>query len=140
MEQITVLQVSDSRNRWTSVGGRMIRIDRDPALAFGDDVFFERATDRDFRALAQAPLGRLDLQKVKEICFTYALGKREATTPAPVPKIDLTSGAVVYRVVIEANDLRAVIKPTRCADVMSRRPLKRPSPITLIGQTYLGCG
>ena len=118
----------------------MIRTDRDRALAFGDSVFFELARDRDFRALAQEPFGRLDLQKVKEIRFTYALGKREATTPAPVPKIDRANGTNVYHVVTEANDLRVVIEPTRCADVMSRRPFEKAVTVTLIGQTYLGCG
>ena len=117
----------------------MIRTDRDRALAFGDGVFFELATDRDFRALAQEPFGRPDLQTVKEIRFTYALGKREATTPAPVPKIDQANGTVVYRAVTEANDLRVVIEPTRCAVVMSRRPFEKTVTVTLIGQTYLGC-
>ena len=70
------------------MSGCIIRTDRDRALAFGDGVFFQLARDRDFRALAREPFGRLDVQKVKEIRFTYSLGKREATTPAPVPKID----------------------------------------------------
>ena len=40
----------------------------------------------------------------------------------------------------EANDLRVVIEPTRFADVMSRRPFEKAVTVTLIGQTYLGCG
>ena len=58
-------------------------------------VFFELAIDRDLRALAQDPFERLDVQKVKEIRFTYSLGKREVTTPAPVPKIDRKNGTNV---------------------------------------------
>ena len=100
----------------------MIRTDRYRALVFQDGVFFELATDRDFRALTQEPFGRLDLQKVKEIRFTYAPGKRGAATPAPVPKIDQANGTVVNHAVTEANDLRMIIEPARCADVMSRRP------------------
>ena len=73
----------------------MIRTDRDRVLAVGDGVFYELARDRDCRALAQEPFGRLDLQKVKEIRFTYALSKREATTPARVPKIDRANGTNV---------------------------------------------
>ena len=70
----------------------MIRTDRDRVLAFRVGVFFELARDRDFRALAQEPFGRLNLQKVKDIRFTYALGIRGATTPAPVSKIDRVNG------------------------------------------------
>ena len=40
----------------------------------------------------------------------------------------------------EANDLRVVIEPTRCADVMSRRLFEKAVTVTLTGQTYLDCG
>lgn len=140
LEQISVLHVSCGRERWTAMGGRMIGIDRDRVLAFWDGVFFELARDRDFRAVGQEPFWRLELQKGKEIRFTYALGQREAATPAPVPKIDPVSGSSVYHAVTEANDLRVAIEPTRCADVMSGKPFEKTVTVTLNGQTYRGCG
>lgn len=64
----------------------------------------------------------------------------EAATPAPVPKIDRAIGVSVYHAVTEANELRVVIEPTRCADVMSAKPFEKTVIVTLNGQTYCGCG
>ena len=140
LEHITVLEVFCGGRHWTAMGGRMIRIDKDRVLAFWDGVFFELARDRDFRAVGQEPFWRLELHKGKELRFTYDLGKREAVTPAPVPENDPANATSVYHAVTEANDLRVVIGPTPCTDVMSGRPFEKTVSVTLNGQTYHGCG
>ena len=140
LKDLTVLQVFCGRERWTSMGGRMIRIDKDRSLVSWNGVFFELARDRDFRAVGQEPFWGLQIEKGKELRFTYALGKRDASTPAPVPKIDRANGTSVYHAVTEANDLRVVVKPTRCLDVMSGRPFEKTVSVTHNGQIYQGCG
>lgn len=140
LNDFTVLQVFCGRKRWTSFGGRMIQIDKDRSLVFWNGVFFELARDRDFRAVGQEPFWRLQIEKGKELRFTYALGKQNASTPAPVPQIDRASGTNVYHAVTEANELRVVIKPTQCLDVMSGRPFEKTVTVTHNGQIYQGCG
>ena len=140
LERITVLEVFCGREHWAAMGGRMIQIDKERVLAFWNGVFFELARDHDFRALGQEPFWRLELQKGKELRFTYDLGKREAATHAPVPEKFPANGTSVYHSVTEANDLRVVIESTRCTDVMSGRPLEKTVTVTLNGQTYHGCG
>lgn len=140
VESITVLEVSCGAASWTAMGGRVIGIDADRALAPWDGVFFELARDRDFRALGQEPFWHLEIQKGKQLRFTYDLGEREAVAPAPVPGIDPENGASIYHAVTEANDLRVAIEPVPCADVMSGKPFEATVTVTLNGQTYHGCG
>ncbi len=140
LKDLTVLQVFCGRERWTSMGGQMIRIDKDRSLVFWNGVFFELARDRDFRAVGQEPFWGLQIEKGKDLRFTYDLGKRDASTPAPVPKIDRANGTSVYHAVTEADDLRVVVKPTRCLDVMSGRPFDKTVRVTHNGQIYQGCG
>lgn len=140
LERITVLEVSCADGRWAAMGGRLIGIDADRVLAPWDGVFFELARDRDFRAVGQEPFWRLEIHKGKELRFTYALGEREAVTPDPGPEIDPETAATVYHAVTEANDLRVVIEPTPCTDVMSGKAFQNTVKVTLNAQTYDGCG
>ena len=57
-----------------------------------------------------------------------------------MPKIDRAKRTNVYHAVTKANDLRVVIKPTRCLDVMSGRPFEKTVNATQNGQIYQGCG
>lgn len=118
----------------------MIRIDNDRVLAFWNGVFFELARDNDFRAVGQEPFWRLELQKGKELSFTYDLGKRKAVTRARAPENVLANGTSVYHAVTKANDLRVVIAPNRCTDVMSGKPFEVTVTVTLNGRTFNGCG
>ena len=118
----------------------MIQIDKNRSLVLWNGVFFELARDRDFRAVGQEPFWGLQIEKGKELRFTYALGKQNASTPAPVPTIDQISGTNDYHAVIKANNLRVVIKPIRCLDVMSGRPFEKTVTVTHNGQIYQGCG
>lgn len=140
LERIALLEVSCGGARWAALGGRLLEIDADHALAPWDGVFFELARDHDFRALGQEPGWHVEIHKGKEIRFIYAYGEREIITPAPKPATAPESGTRVYHAIIEANDLRVVIEPTRCTDVMSGNPFETTVTVTLNGQTFHGCG
>lgn len=139
LPRLTLLEVSCGGNPWAAMGGRLIWIDADRALAPWDGVFFELARDRDFRAAGQEPFWRLEIRKGKEIRFT-SVGKADAVTPTPRPETDAATGIRVYHAVTEANDLRVVIEPAPCTDVMSGKAFEATVTVTLNGQGYHGCG
>jgi hypothetical protein len=139
LEHLTVLEVSCGGTPWAAMGGRFIEVDADHALAPWDGVFFELERDRDFRAAGQEPFWRLEIAKGKEIRFTQ-VGKADAVTPTPGPATDPQTGARTYHAITEANDLRAVIEPTPCTDVMSGKPFATTVTVTLNGQRFHGCG
>ena len=95
---------------------------------------------RDFRAVGQEPFWSLQIEKGKELRFTYALGERNASTPVPVPKIDMANGTIVYHAITEENDLRVVIKPIQCLDDMSGRSFEKTVTVMHNEQIYQGCG
>jgi len=138
VDPISVLDVSCEGSAWAAMGGRLIGIDADRALAPWDGVFFELVRDHDVRALGQEPFWNLEIRKGKEIQFVYDLGERQVLTPMPIPRTE--GKATVYHAVTEANDLRVVIDPTPCTDVMSGKPFEATVTVTLNGQTYHGCG
>ena len=139
LERLTLIEVSCNDAPWAALGGRLIEIDANNVLAPWDGIFFELARDHDFRAAGQEPFWHLDIQKGKDIRFMQ-VSKTEVVTPMPMPKIDLKTGTKVYHAVTEANDLRVVIEPTSCTDVMSGKPFEATVTVTLYGQTYHGCG
>lgn len=140
LERLTLLEVSCDGVPWAAMGGLLLEIDADRVLSPWDGVFFELARDRDFRAAGQEPFWHLDIRQGKEIRFTYALGEAEAIMPAPKPETDPQSGVLVYRAMTEANDLRVVIEPAPCTDVMSGKPFETTVTVALNGQIYRGCG
>lgn len=121
------------------MGGRLIEIDADRALAPWDGVFFELERDRDFRAAGQEPFWRLEIAKGKDIRFVQ-VGKPDVVTPAPAPETAPESGGRVYHAITEEHDLRVVTEPTPCTDVMSGKPFETTVTVTLNKQTYHGCG
>jgi uncharacterized membrane protein len=139
-EQNAVLDVSCRGVGWAAMGARLIGIDTNRALAPWDGVFFELAREHDFRALGQEPGWQLELFPGREIRFTYDYGARTAVTPAPAPETDAKSATRVYHAVTEAHDLRVVIEPTPCTDVMNGKPFAATVTVILDGRTFHGCG
>jgi heat shock protein HslJ/uncharacterized membrane protein len=139
-DQIHLMEVSCGGTRWTALGARLLEIDADRVLAPWDGVFFELRRDRDFRALGQEPGWQLEIRKGAEMRFIYDYGQNMAVTPASRAHVDSSSGTRTYRAVAEANDLRVVIVPVPCTDVMSGRPFPATVSVTLNGRIFRGCG
>ena len=139
-DQIHLMEVSCGGARWNALGARLLEIDADRVLAPWDGVFFELRRDRDFRALGQEPGWQLEIRKGAEMRFIYDYGKNMAVTPASRAQVDSNSGTRTYHAVAEANDLRVVIVPVPCTDVMSGRPYPVTVSVTLNGRTFRGCG
>lgn len=139
LERLTLLDVSCNDAHWTAMGGLLIEIDANRALAPWDGVFFELERDRDFRAAGQEPFWRLEIAKGKDIRFVQA-GKLDVVTPVPRPTTDRVTGARVLHATTEANDLRVVIESAQCTDIMSGKPFETTVTVTLNKQAYHGCG
>ena len=139
-DQINLMEVSCRGVRWNALGARLLEIDADRVLAPWDGVFFELRRDRDFRALGQEPGWQLEIRKGAEMRFIYDYGQSMAVTPAARAQVDSSSGTRTYHAVAEANDLRVVIVPVPCTDVMSGKPFPVTVSVTLNGRTFRGCG
>ena len=139
VDRFTLLETSCGGAEWTAMGARLIGIAPDRALAPWDGVFFELARDHDVRALGQEPFWHLEIRKGLELRFTYALGDRVVVTPDPGAQIT-ANGTRTYHAVTEANNLRVLVAPQACTDVMSGKPFPNTVTVTLNGQTYHGCG
>jgi heat shock protein HslJ len=138
--QMRVMEVSCGDADWTELGGLLLEVDRDRALAPWDGVFFVLARDRDFRGLGQEPGWQIELRKGLEMRFSYDYGKGTAATPAPRPRVDAKTGTQTFHAKTGANDLRLDIVPVRCEDSMSGKPYPTTATVTLNGRTFRGCG
>lgn len=138
--QMRVMEVSCGAADWTELGGLMLEVDRDRALAPWDGVFFELARDRDFRGAGRAPAWQIELRKGSEMRFTYDDGKGTAVTPAPRLQIDAKSGTQTFHAKTEAGDLRLDIVPVHCEDAASGRSWPTTVTVTLNGRVFRGCG
>lgn len=67
-------------------------------------------------------------------------GKPDVVTPAPRDTTDPVTGARVFHATTEATDLRVVIEPTPCTDVMSGKLFETTVAVTLNKHIYHGCG
>ena len=139
-ERVTVLDVLCAGTPWPAVGGRLIGIGADRALAPWDGVFFELARDDDFRAVGQEPGWQLAIEKGRQIRFIYDYGADTALTPVPGAETDSASGARTYHANTEAHDLRVVVTPAPCTDAMSGQPYETTVTVSLDGRDYHGCG
>lgn len=139
LERLVLLEVSCHGAPWAAMGGQLIHIDADQALAPWDGVFFELERDHDFRAAGQEPFWRLEITKGKEMRF-LRVGEPDVVTPVPRPTTDRVTGTRVFHATTEATDLRVVIEPTPCTDVMSGKPFETTVTVTLNQQVYHGCG
>jgi heat shock protein HslJ/uncharacterized membrane protein len=140
LEQIRVIEVSCGGSPWNAFGARILEIDTERALAPWDGVFFELERDHDFRGLGQEPGWQLEIRKGADIRFIYDYGQRTVTAPVAKPQVDPESGTRTWQATSAGNDLRAVVVPVRCSDVMSGRPFPATVSVTLNGRSYRGCG
>jgi putative lipoprotein len=122
------------------MGGRLLGIGADRALAPWDGVFFELTRDTDFRAVGQEPGWLLEIRKAREMRLITAYGADTAVTPVPPDRTDSATGARIYHAVTEAHDLLVLIQPTACTDVMSGESYETTVTITLDGRDLRGCG
>lgn len=139
-DQIHLMEVSCAGARWVALGARLLEVDADRVLAPWDGVFFELRRDRDFRALGQEPGWQLEVRKGAEMRFIYDYGRNMVVTPASRAQLDSSSGTRTYHAVAAANDLRVVIVPVPCTDVMSGKPFPVTVSVTLNGRSFRGCG
>jgi heat shock protein HslJ/uncharacterized membrane protein len=139
-EQLRVMRVSCGGSAWDALGGTLIELDRDRALAPRDGVFFELARDRDFRAVGQEPGWQLEIRMGSEMRFTYDYGQGSAVTPAAHAVLDARTGTRSFHARTEANDLRVEIVPVKCEDAMSGKPYPATVTVTLNDRSFRGCG
>jgi hypothetical protein len=139
-ERVTVLEVSCGGIAWAAMGGRLIGIAADRALAPWDGIFFELTRDSDFRAVGQEPGWLLEIRHAREMRLITDYGADTAVTAVPPAETDSTTGARTYRAPAGSRDLQVVIQPTACTDVMSGEPYETTVTVTLDGRAYHGCG
>ena len=125
---------------WTALGGSVLELDRNRALAPWDGIFFELTRDRDFRAIGQEPGWQLEIRMGSEMRFTYDYGKGSAVTPAARAELDAKTGTRTFHATAEANDLRVEIVPVGCEDSMSGKPFPATVTVTLNDRSFRGCG
>jgi heat shock protein HslJ/uncharacterized membrane protein len=138
--QMQVLQVQCDGRPWTALGGSVLELDRNRALAPWDGIFFELTRDRDFRAIGQEPGWQLEIRMGSEMRFTYDYGKGSAVTPAARAELDAKTGTRTFHAKAEANDLRVEIVPVGCEDSMSGKPFPATVTVTLNDRSFRGCG
>jgi hypothetical protein len=139
-ERMTVLEVSCGGTPWAAMGGRLIGIGADRALAPWDGVFFELTRDSDFRAMGQEPGWLLEIRHAREMRLITDYGADTAVAPVPPPGTDSATGARTYRATAGARDLQVLIQPTACTDAMSGESYETTVTITLDGRDLHGCG
>jgi heat shock protein HslJ/uncharacterized membrane protein len=139
-DQLRIMQVTCNGAPWSALGGRLIELDRDRALAPWDGVFFELARDRDFRGVGQEPGWQLEVRTGLEMRLTYDYGEGSAVTPAARAVVDPRTGTRSFHARTDANDLRVEIVPVRCEDTMSGKPYPSTVTVTLNGRSFRGCG
>ena len=139
-QQLRIMRVSCNGAGWSALGGTLIELDRDRALAPWDGVFFELARDRDFRAIGQEPGWQLEIRMGSEMRFTYDYGQGSAVTPAARAVLDARTGTRSFHARTESNDLRIEIVPVKCEDAMSGKPYPATVTVTLNDRSFRGCG
>jgi uncharacterized membrane protein len=121
------------------MGGRLIGIAADRALAPWDGIFFELSRDSDFRAVGQEPGWLIEIRHGRDMLLITDYGADTAVAPVPRVETDSATGARTYHA-MGARDLRVLIQPTACIDAMSGEPYETTVTITLDGREYHGCG
>jgi hypothetical protein len=139
-EHLTVLEVSCGGVPWAAIGGRLIGIQADRALAPWNGVFFELTRESDFRAVGQEPGWLLEIRHARELRLITDYGADTAVTSVPPAETDSATGARTYRATVGARDLQVLIQPTACNDAMSGESYETTVTVTLDGHAYHGCG
>lgn len=92
----------------------------------------------DYRAVGQEPGWTLEIDEDRWLRF---IGDYGATTIlAPVPAAADSAGARVLHAVTDGHDLRVVVLPGPCEDVMSGEPFPDRVEVTVDGVALAGCG
>lgn len=138
-EHVTVLDVSCGGVPWPAMGGRLLGIGPDRALAPWNGLFFELEREADFRALGQEPGWLLEIRG-REIRFIADYGADTTITPVPPVETDSATGARRYHAMTEPHDLRILIQPDSCTDAMSGEAYETTVTVTRDGRPYHGCG
>ena len=138
--QMRVMEVSCGNADWTALGGTLLEVDRDHALAPWDGAFFELERDHDFRGIGQEPGWQLEIRKGSEMRFIYDYGQTSVATPAPRARVDARTGRQTFQATTEANALTVEIVPVGCEDSMSGKPFPATVTVTLNERTFRGCG
>lgn len=108
-------------------------------FAPGPDPWDEaRERGASLQAVGQEPGWTLEIIPEGEIVFVADYGARRVATPDPGGEAD--GDRLVYHAVTESADLRVVVSPEPCEDVMSGAPYPATVEVTLDGETYRGCG
>ena len=139
-DRVTVLEVSCGGIPWATMGGRLIGIEADRALAPWNGIFFEVARESDFRAVGQEPGWLLEIRHARELRLITDYGADTVVAPVPPIETDPATGSRTYHAVTAARDLRVLIQPTACTDAMSGEPYETTVTVTLDGRAYHGCG
>ena len=139
-ERMTVLEVTCGGITWSAIGGRLIGIGADRALAPWNGIFFELTRESDFRAVGQEPGWLLELKHSGQIRLVADYGNDTVVAPTPPAETDSATQARTYHAVAGARDLRVLIQPTACTDAMSGEPYETTVTVTLDGRAYHGCG
>lgn len=139
-QDVTVLEVSCGGAPWAAMGGRLLGIGPDRALAPWDGLFFELEREADFRAVGQEPGWLLEIRRDGQIRFIADYGADTTITPVPPVETDSATGARRYHAMTPTRDLRILIEPDACTDAMSGAPYETTVTVTRDGQPYHGCG
>jgi hypothetical protein len=78
------------------MGGRLIGIAADRALAPWDGIFFELSRESDFRAVGQEPGWLLEIRHGRDMLLITDYGADTAVAPVPRAETDSASGARTY--------------------------------------------
>lgn len=139
-DHLTVLDVSCGGVPWPAMGGRLLGIGPDRALAPWNGLFFELEREADFRARGQEPGWLLEIHRGREIRFIADYGADTTITPVPPVETDSATGARRYVAMTDSYDLRILIQPDSCTDVMSGERYETTVTVTRDGRPYPGCG
>ncbi len=140
LSTLEVVEVTCAGGDWTTLGGTLIGVDVDHALAPWNGTFFELTREHDFRASGHGPSWRLEIIRGDSIRMQIDSGSRTVATP-PAPERSLPgSDASLLHAITEAHDLSVLIEPGACADSSRGDTLAASVTVQLDGTSYRGCG
>lgn len=143
-EAWTSVEVRCADEGWTTLGGALLLMDPDRALAPWDGVFFELervdAPPLRFEATGFEPGWRVEIRGERWIHVEWDYGEQEAYTPVPSPEVDAQTGRLTYHAETGRTTLELVIDPTSC--IAGGSGLERATTVTVRvdGRELSGCG
>jgi hypothetical protein len=140
LSTIEVVEVTCAGGDWTTLGGTLISIDADHALAPWNGTFFELTREHDFRASGHGPGWQLEIIRGDSIRMQIDSGDVVVTTPAARETTLPGSGARLVRVITEAHDMGVMMEGGPCIDAGRSDSLPLQVTVMLDGTRYHGCG